>query len=262
MEREAFNKLFQRYSRHCISIVDELVNAAADRRGFMLEYYSFQLTEAFNISRDSYRGHLVTLLRQGMKQNLPLSYILEEMELYRVELIHVLETESGIENLLTLFDRSVYEEGYKTKIHVVMEFMVKISITRYLRQIIKKNYPLALANDDTPEQPVIFNITDELFPELEKVKILNADQNAVTSKERRLDYPEEMNAEEAAEFLNTTLKNLYQMTSSHKVPHYKRGRKLIFKKSELENWGLERVTSREEQKTLSANHLLSKKKKK
>jgi excisionase family DNA binding protein len=227
----------------------------------MLEYYSFQLTEAFNISRDSYRGHLVTLLRQGMKQHLPLSYILEEMELYRQELIRFVETETELENLLTLFDRSIYEEGYKAKIHIVMEFLVKISITRYLKQTIKKNYPLALADDDTPEQPAIFNITDELFPEFEKVKIMPVHQNTVKGKERRLDYPEEMNAQEAAEFLNTTIENLYQMTSSQKVPHYKRGRKLIFKKSELDNWGLEKVVSREEQKTLSANHLLNRKKK-
>jgi excisionase family DNA binding protein len=112
--------------------------------------------------------------------------------------------------------------------------------------------------------PVIFNLTDIFFPvNFEKVKTIPIQETTVTTttKDRRIDYPEEMNAEEAAEYLNTTKKNLYQMTSSRIVPHYKRGRKLMFRKSELENWHIEKITSVDEQKTQSANHLLSRKKK-
>lgn len=265
MTKEEFNELFRRYARHSISIVDELVDTAEDRRGFIMEYFSFQVEEGINMSRDSYRGHLITLLVQGLKQNLPLDYILEEMEHYRLEMIHTLEKEEGIENLLILLDKSVYEEGDKPKIRAVLEVLVKISVIRHLRQVIKHDYPLAL-NDNAPQMPAIFNITDDFFPlRFERVKMIPVQEATVSAitktKERRIDYPEEMNAQEAAEYLNTTKKNLYQMTSSRIVPHYKRGRKLMFRKSELENWHVEKVTSGDEQKIQSANHLLSRKKK-
>lgn len=53
--------------------------------------------------------------------------------------------------------------------------------------------------------------------------------------------------EEAAIFTGFSVQHLYRLTSAKQIPHYKKGRKLYFKKSELEEWMLEhRVQTNEE----------------
>ncbi len=44
---------------------------------------------------------------------------------------------------------------------------------------------------------------------------------------------------EAAEFLNLAKQTLYGFTSKREIPFIKKGKKLYFKKSELESWLLE-----------------------
>lgn len=41
---------------------------------------------------------------------------------------------------------------------------------------------------------------------------------------------------EAALFTGFSTGHLYRLTSGHEIPHYKKARKLYFKKSELEEW--------------------------
>lgn len=45
---------------------------------------------------------------------------------------------------------------------------------------------------------------------------------------------------EAATFTGYSESHLYNLTSKKQIPHYKKNRKLYFKKSELEEWLLER----------------------
>lgn len=53
--------------------------------------------------------------------------------------------------------------------------------------------------------------------------------------------------EEAALFTGFSVGHLYRLTSGKEIPHYKKDRKLYFKKSELEEWMLEsRVKTNEE----------------
>lgn len=47
---------------------------------------------------------------------------------------------------------------------------------------------------------------------------------------------EMMESEKAAPFCMIKESYLFQLTSTRKIPHYKRGRKLIFLKSELIRW--------------------------
>lgn len=52
---------------------------------------------------------------------------------------------------------------------------------------------------------------------------------------------------EAALFTGFSVGHLYRLTSSKEIPHYKKDRKLYFKKSELEEWMLEnRILTNEE----------------
>lgn len=257
MKREEFNKLFQRYVRHCIFLAEQAIEDAPNRREYLFEQYIFHLTESVKMCRDPYRGHLITLLKQGFRQNLPLSYILEEMETYRLEFLEMLKTEPGMTTEL-FFDSIVFEDGYREKIRAALNFFVAVGLSRFFKQQIRQKYPLALVGDDSPDEPIIFNIIDNIGkPYAEIIEIPE-------QKERRINYPEEMNAEEAAEYLNLkSVESLYQLTSAKKIPHYKRGgRKLMFKKSELQSWQLQKISSDDEIKSEVANRMISKPKKK
>lgn len=45
-----------------------------------------------------------------------------------------------------------------------------------------------------------------------------------------------MNVQEAAALINLAIPTLYEKTSKRIIPHYKHGKKLLFKKSELLAW--------------------------
>ena len=49
-----------------------------------------------------------------------------------------------------------------------------------------------------------------------------------------------LDLEEAVVFTGLSRGHLYRLTSEKQIPYYKKCRKLYFKKSELENWMLER----------------------
>lgn len=48
-----------------------------------------------------------------------------------------------------------------------------------------------------------------------------------------------LDLEEAALFTGFSTGHLYRLTSGKQIPHFKKSRKLYFKKSELEDWMLE-----------------------
>lgn len=48
-----------------------------------------------------------------------------------------------------------------------------------------------------------------------------------------------LDADEAATFSSLSIGRIYRLTSEKKIPHYKRGNRLYFRKSELEEWLLE-----------------------
>lgn len=49
-----------------------------------------------------------------------------------------------------------------------------------------------------------------------------------------------LDIEEAAAFTGYSESHIYNLTSRRAIPHYKKNRKLYFRKSELEEWLLER----------------------
>lgn len=49
-----------------------------------------------------------------------------------------------------------------------------------------------------------------------------------------------LRASETAVFTGLSLSRIYRLTCESEIPHYKRGNTLYFKKSELEEWMLER----------------------
>lgn len=78
------------------------------------------------------------------------------------------------------------------------------------------------------------NITAQEFKEFLKdalKEILSERQNA--SKEQP---PDILDIRQAAEYLKLKINTLYEKTSRRQIPHFKKGNKLYFHLSELQNW--------------------------
>lgn len=45
-----------------------------------------------------------------------------------------------------------------------------------------------------------------------------------------------MNIEETAEYTRMAKQTIYQMVSSRRIPHIKKGKRLLFEKAEIDNW--------------------------
>lgn len=68
-----------------------------------------------------------------------------------------------------------------------------------------------------------------------------------------------LDIQEAVLFTGFSLGHLYRLTSNKEIPHYKKDRKLYFKKSELEEWMLEtRVLTNDEIDAQAAKHIITK----
>jgi excisionase family DNA binding protein len=68
---------------------------------------------------------------------------------------------------------------------------------------------------------------------------------------------ETLDFEETASYINTSKSYLYKLTSQGLIPHYKpNGKKLYFKRSELDEWALKnKAFSADELEQKAANHI-------
>lgn len=77
----------------------------------------------------------------------------------------------------------------------------------------------------------VFQMTKDEFRTLLKESVLE-----VLSEVHKENPDQLMNIQEAAAFLGLAVNTLYEKTSERLIPHYKQGKKVIFKKSELIGW--------------------------
>lgn len=68
-----------------------------------------------------------------------------------------------------------------------------------------------------------------------------------------------LDVQEAAIYTRLSKQHIYRLTSNKQIPHFKKARKLYFKKSELEDWMLESKVLTEEEvqreaETYTATH--------
>ncbi len=78
------------------------------------------------------------------------------------------------------------------------------------------------------------NPFEELSSRLDRIEyILGQISN---SKESSSDPDELLTLEEAAAFIKTPKKTIYQYTSQRVIPYIKSGRRLLFRKADLNNW--------------------------
>jgi excisionase family DNA binding protein len=83
---------------------------------------------------------------------------------------------------------------------------------------------------------IIFtNLTMEQLEEL----ITKSTRNVLNEYSSKKLSNELLNVKEASQFLDLAVQTIYGFTSANKIPYFKKGKKLIFKRSDLENWQLE-----------------------
>lgn len=94
---------------------------------------------------------------------------------------------------------------------------------------------------------------DELLQRLERIELLLEHQKLI--------HKEVLNFNEACEYLELSQSHLYKMTSTAVIPYYKpNGKKVYFKRIELEAWLLRnRTTSQDEIETMATDFLIKKK---
>lgn len=63
----------------------------------------------------------------------------------------------------------------------------------------------------------------------------------------RLSAKSILDIKEAALFTGFSVGHLYRLTSGRRIPHFKKNQKLLFKKSELEDWLLENKVMTEDE---------------
>ena len=77
----------------------------------------------------------------------------------------------------------------------------------------------------------------------------------------RVGAKEVLNVEEAALMLGVSKSRVYHLVSSRDIPHYKNGKSVLFKKSEIEKWQLrDRIPTNEEIDIKEANYVAINKK--
>jgi len=97
--------------------------------------------------------------------------------------------------------------------------------------------------------------TNEIAAKLENIELMLQQQNLLKK--------EVLNFNETCTYLDMSASHLYKMTSQKQIPHFcPQGKKLYFKRKELDQWLLRnRQDSTEEIETKAANYLLTHKRK-
>lgn len=82
------------------------------------------------------------------------------------------------------------------------------------------------------EKLILTNLTTNQLKEL----ISESTREVFNEMNSKKEEKEIMNVADAAEFLNLAVQTIYGFTSLNKIPYYKRGKKLIFNRSDLKEW--------------------------
>jgi len=83
-----------------------------------------------------------------------------------------------------------------------------------------------------------FDVINEKLERIEKQLTEMRKALLCTTLEKE-NQEEIMTKEQVCELLSISVSNIYKLTSTRQIPHYRRGKKLIFKRSEIEKWAFE-----------------------
>ncbi|MBK9391750.1 MAG: helix-turn-helix domain-containing protein [Bacteroidetes bacterium] len=97
---------------------------------------------------------------------------------------------------------------------------------------------------------------------------LNSIENLI--KQKQFNSPSEeqsviqqtMNLNQAAAYISLSKQTMYHHTSTRSIPHYKAGKRIYFKKAELDQWLTKnRIMSRDEIEQEATNYIIKHKRK-
>lgn len=72
--------------------------------------------------------------------------------------------------------------------------------------------------------------------------------------------PETLNLGQATEYLSLSKSSLYKFTSHREIPHFKKGKKIYFRKKELDDWLTQlRIATKDEIEQEAINYLIKNK---
>lgn len=77
---------------------------------------------------------------------------------------------------------------------------------------------------------------EDVFIKISKTDLKELIKEALLETHHEMQQPELLNIQEAAALLNLAVNTLYEKTSEKTIPHYKHGKKIAFKRSELLAW--------------------------
>ena len=104
---------------------------------------------------------------------------------------------------------------------------------------------IAAAFSNQESTTIMNNIIVTTPEELERI-ITKSVAEAMAGKVPQSE-PDFISIDQAAELVNLSKHTIYSMVNKREIPYYKRGKRLYFKKPELQNWiGSQKVRSREE----------------
>lgn len=95
---------------------------------------------------------------------------------------------------------------------------------------------------------------------IDKLNRIETLLNSFTSGEKNVvQTPEIFTIDEAAKYVYMAKSTLYKMTAGRNIPHFKRGRKVYFRKSELDEWLTKnKITTMEEIDQRANDYILKK----
>lgn len=83
-----------------------------------------------------------------------------------------------------------------------------------------------------------------------------ADRLAVIEQAIRMQVREVIDMDDCAVLTGYSKQHLYRLTSSHAIPHYRRGGKVFFRKTEIEDWLTSvRIKTNDEIEKEAINHI-------
>lgn len=80
------------------------------------------------------------------------------------------------------------------------------------------------------------------------------------SKVLQVGSVEILNLDQATEYLSLSKSTLYKFTSQREIPHFKKGKKIYFRKKELDDWMTQlRIATKDEIEQEAINYLIKNK---
>lgn len=216
-----------------------LARQAQDQQESITDWYYFFRDSFAHYMNNAYTANALEIFIAGQSQNAPVTVVFDQMERWRKRCVSEME-QTGSFDLWVNAPAEITGAAERDKAKLIRRYFGYLDMLILLADTILQKYPLS--GEAVQIRKAIGETTGFVATEPE-----------VNPEPMITDFPDEMIIKEAAIYLKSTVDTLYQLTSQKQIPHYKRGRRLIFILNELKRWRLSKVFTNDEISTLAAN---------